>query len=105
MKIIIIVIALLTVNLTACASQELNKVPDGMKVATKESVTDCKFLGDIHGVSGLYGVFAEAGLAKSRQQALEQAKNLGANTVVWEPFATQHGSTSVHGNAYKCQQS
>jgi Domain of unknown function (DUF4156) len=103
MKIKPIVIALLAVNLAACASQELNKIPDGMKVATKESVNDCKFLGDIHGISSLYGVFAEVALAKSRQQAFEQAKNLGANTVVWEPFSTQHGSTSVHGNAYKCQ--
>lgn len=103
MKIKLFLIALLTSNLIACASQELNKVPEGMRVATKESVTDCKLLGDIHGISSLYGVFAEVALAKARQQAFTQAKGLGANTVVWEPFSTQHGSTSVHGNAYSCQ--
>ena len=102
MKIKLFIIALLTANLMACASQELNKTPDGMKVATKETVIVCKFSGDVHGISSLYGVFAEVALAKSRQQAFEQAQNLGANTVVWEPFSTQYGSTSVHGNAYKC---
>jgi hypothetical protein len=103
MKIKLFTITLIAFNLTACASQELNKTPEGMKVATKESIADCKFLGDIHGISSLYGVFAEVALAKSRQQAFTQAKELGANTVVWEPFSTQYGSTSVHGNAYKCQ--
>ena len=103
MKIKLFIIALLTTNLMACVSQELNKTPEGMKVATKDSIADCKFLGDIHGISSLYGVFAEVALAKSRQQAFTQAKELGANTVVWEPFSTQYGSTSVHGNAYKCQ--
>lgn len=102
MKIKFFIIALLSCNFVACASQELNKIPEGMKVATKESVTDCELLGDIHGISSLYGVFAEAALAKARQQAFSQAKELGANTVVWEPFSTQHGSTSVHGNAYRC---
>lgn len=103
MKIKLFIVTLIATNLMACASQELNKTPEGMKVATKESVVNCKFLGDIHGISSLYGVFAEVALAKARQQAFTQAKELGANTVVWEPFSTQYGSTSVHGNAYKCQ--
>ncbi len=93
---------LLIIFITSCASQELTKVPEGMTVATKEDISKCKFMGDIHGISSLYGVFAEAALSKSRQQAFEQAKNINADTVVWEPFSTTHGATSVHGNAYKC---
>lgn len=89
--------------LSSCASKEINKIPDGMRVATKEAVNTCKFLGDVHGVSSLYGVFAASALSKSRQQAFEQASDLGADTIVWEPFSTQYGGTSVHGNAYKCQ--
>ena len=92
----------LPITLFACSSQEINKTPEGMRVATVESVKECRFLGDVHGVSSLYGIFAEVALSKSRQQAFDQARELGANTVVWQPFSTQYGSTSVHGNAYKC---
>lgn len=53
----------------------------------------------MHGVSGRYGVFAESGMADARYEALEAALSLGANTVVFEPFSTVYGSTSVHGNA------
>lgn len=59
-------------------------------------------ISDVHGVSGRYGVFAESGMAYARYEALQAAADLGANTVVFEPFATNYGSTSVHGYAYKC---
>lgn len=88
--------------LASCASLDTNKIPSGMTVSTKEAVSNCKFIGDVHGVSGLYGVFVETALAKSRIQAFEQAKALGADTLVWDSFVTQQGSTAVHGNAYKC---
>lgn len=74
-----------------------------MKVANQKDITECEFKGDIHGVSMLYGVFAEVALSKARQQAFEQAKSLSANTVVWQPFTTEAGATSVHGNAYQCR--
>jgi len=85
-----------------CAVKSTSLIPRDMKVATEDSVKSCILLGDIHGVSSLYGVFAEAGLSKARQQAFEQARSLGANTVVWGPFATPYGSTSVSGMAYLC---
>ncbi|MFD1121859.1 hypothetical protein ACFQ2T_05040 [Methylophilus flavus] len=78
------------------------KIPEGMRVAPESAVSSCEFKGDIHGTSMFYGVLVESALAKARQQAFTQAKELGANTVVWQPFQTQSGSTTVHGNAYKC---
>ncbi|MBE0585759.1 MAG: hypothetical protein IH612_18605 [Desulfofustis sp.] len=71
-------------------------------MATQDMVGNCPLLGDVHGVSSLYGVFAESALSKARQQVFEQARSMGANTVVWGPFATPYGSTSVSGNAYAC---
>ena len=87
----------------SCASQEINTIPEGMKVASEKDVVSCELKGDIHGTSALYGVFVEVALSKARQQAFNQAKALGANTVVWQPFQTQSGATSVHGNAYSCK--
>ena len=89
--------------LTSCVSQEINTIPTGMKVASEKDVVSCELKGDIHGTSALYGVFVEVALSKARQQAFNQAKVLGANTVVWQPFQTQSGATYVHGNAYSCK--
>src|SRR3546814_13869115 len=88
--------------LAGCATSGTSHVPAGMRVATSDMVSGCKLLGDIHGVSSLYGVFAESALSKARQHAFEQARSMGANTVVWGPFATPYGSTWVPGNAYVC---
>jgi len=89
-------------TLASCATSGTSHVPTGMRVATSDMISSCKLLGDVHGVSSLYGVFAESALSKARQQAFEQARDMGANTVVWGPFATPYGSTSVSGNAYAC---
>ena len=91
------------VLVSGCASQEINKVPEGINVALEKDVASCEFKGDVHGVSSLYGVFAEVALSKARQQAFVQAKNYGANKVVFQPFSTQYGATSVHGNAFFCK--
>jgi hypothetical protein len=89
------------VALSGCATTT-NNIPEGMKVATASQVEKCELLGDVHGVSMLYGAFAESALGKARQQAFQQARSMNANTVVWLPFEMEKGSTSVHGNAYKC---
>ena len=61
-----------------CAVVSTADIPAGLRVATVESVSRCRLIGDVHGVSGLYGVFAERGLAAARQQAFAQAAELGA---------------------------
>jgi uncharacterized protein YbjQ (UPF0145 family) len=94
---------LLAAAVSGCATQTITKIPDGMTVASESAVKDCEFKGDVHGTSMLYGVFVESALSKARQQAFNQAKDIGANTVVWQPFQTQSGATSVHGNAYFCK--
>lgn len=95
-------ISLIFLLLTSCASQQIVATPPGMKSATEKEIANCEFKGDVHGSSMLYGVFVEAALSKARQQAFNQAQSLGANTVAWQPFQTQSGATSVHGNAYRC---
>jgi len=91
-----------SIFISSCATESTSDIPKGMRVATPDRVTNCKLLGDVHGVSSLYGVFAENALAKARQQAFEQALAMKANTIVWGPFSTPYGSTSVSGLAYAC---
>src|SRR3546814_18205896 len=86
--------------LAGCATSGTSHVPAGMRVATSDLVSGCKLLGDIHGVSILYGVFAESALSKASQPDFEQARSMGATTVIWGHFYTSSGYTSVSGNAY-----
>jgi len=102
MQIKIINILVLSLILSSCASQGVVKVPDGLKIASARQVENCELKGDINGVSMLYGVLANEAIANAKKQAFEQAKELGANTIVWDPIKTQYGGTSVHGNAYTC---
>ncbi|KAF0844353.1 hypothetical protein FNL37_1797 [Methylovorus glucosotrophus] len=95
-------IFLLIALLTGCASADLNKVPEGMRVKDEKSVSACEFKGEVNGISSLYGLFAEVALSNARKQAFAQAAELGANTIVWKPQVAQYGSTSANGNAYRC---
>lgn len=100
-----VLILLFCMTVTACAHQNTS-VPASQPVAvsTPDDVRarNCRMLGDVHGVSGLYGAFAAKALKKSRAAAIHQVEQLGGNTVVWIGFNTPHGSTSVDGYAYAC---
>jgi len=97
-------LTMLVVFASGCATNSgISHIPVGMRVATADAVSGCRLLGDVHGVSGLYGVFAGVALSHARQNAFEQAEAMGANTIVWTQFATPYGSTSVAGNAYSCR--
>src|SRR3546814_8661075 len=90
--------------LAGCATSGTSHVPAGMRVATSDMVSGCKLLGDIHGVSSLYGVFAESALSKARQQAFEQARSMGANTVRSEEHTSELQSLMRISYAVFCLQ-
>lgn len=102
----LVLVSVASLYLTSCTHQPERSaaatLPAAVRVATVDQVTHCQFIQDVHGVSGLYGVFAAKALNKARVAALSQARELGANTVVWLQFNTPHGSTSIDGNAYRC---
>jgi hypothetical protein len=101
--VLLVLLNVLALCAGGCATNsEISHVPADMKVATADTVGNCRLIGDVHGVSSSYGLFAGAGLSKARQQAFTQARALGANTVVWGQFETPYGSTSVSALAYAC---
>ena len=71
-------------------------------VATSLEVKNCRLLSDVHGTSGWYGVFASQGISNARNEAFENAKKLDATHLVWTQTSVVYGSTSVSGNAYRC---
>lgn len=88
--------------LTACASAVGTPGNAAVKVLDAPSATKCSFIGDVHGTSPGYGLFAAAGLDAARNAALTKAGNMGANAIVWTNNETSYGATSIHGNAYRC---
>jgi hypothetical protein len=72
-----------------------------IQVVEMKEVQSMHFVGEIHGFSGWYGVFAARGHANARAEALGQAADLGATHVVLEPQVPHYGGTEVHGKAYK----
>ena len=113
MRMILMVIGLLFVSCTSPESQPSNPpstsdkdtgagcLNDQVKVALDEHVKDMDFLGEVHGFSGWYGVFAEKGYKNAKEDALQQANDLGATHVVLEKQAPHYGGTEVHGRAYR----
>lgn len=97
-----ITLILWSILITGCATTN-TKPPEGMRVAMEKDISACEFLGDVHGTSMFYGMFAGPAISKAQKEAFNNAKALGANTVVWLPVQAQYGGTSVHGNAYHCK--
>lgn len=97
-------IVMVSVLLTSCASGVGSSFGDnGVKVAVKEDMRHCKYLGDIHGLSPFYGIFAAPALEAAREAAMKQAQSLGATHIVWGATDTPYGSTSIHADAYSCK--
>ncbi len=91
--------AVLCLFLAACASPPKTSA---VRPATLEQVASCRYLDDVIGSSGLYGVFARQGSDNARADAFARAEALGATHLVWSPLSARHGSTDVSGKAYRC---
>lgn len=88
--------------LAACAASVGNTPAHPVKIIKEADSAPCAFLGDVHGTSPGYGVFAGSALEAARTAALDKAAALGANAVAWSGNETGYGSTTMHGNAYRC---
>jgi len=64
-------------------------------------VAECKFVGKIFGNNGWEGLSASPGIEPARVQALNEAGELGATHVVWDP-ETKSVAQSVTGRAFVC---
>ena len=91
-------VALLAVFLAACASAPVSTV----QPATLDQVTACRYVDDIVGTSGWYGVFASKGVDAARADVLERAAAAGATHVVWQPPTVTYGSSAAVAKAYRC---
>jgi Domain of unknown function (DUF4156) len=92
---------IILVGVFGCATT-LSPAAQNIRPADYSMVKDCTFLGDVQGSSGWGNLAASQGMQNAKNEAKEQAAQLGATHIVWEnivggysPFAT--------GKAYKCR--
>ena len=77
-------ILLLAAFLESCAGNTQVQAPNVL-IADEAMVSGCRYLDNVHGSSGLYGVFAQRGFANAREDVLSQAREIGATHLVLVP--------------------
>lgn len=100
MKSILLAIALLT-TIAGCAtslSTRAMKVQD----ADMTIIGKCTFVGDVQGSSGWGNLAASAGMQNAKNEAREQASEMGATHVIWTGVAGGY-SPFATGKAYMCK--
>jgi hypothetical protein len=72
-----------------------------VKIADDREVSNCKFITNVQGSSGLGNLAASTGIQNAKNEALEQAAADGATHVVWTSTEGFMGSSAT-GEAYRC---
>ena len=99
MKFILLVVALLLMaGCTTSLSTRAMKVQD----ADITIMERCKFVGDVQGSSGWGNLAASAGMQNAKNEAREQAAEMGATHVIWSGVAGGY-SPYATGKAYMCR--
>lgn len=89
-------------SVVACANSTSPAGLGKVLPATAEQVASCRYIDDLVGTSGWYGVFASKGIDAARQEVLEKAAAAGATHIVWLAPSVTFGSSSAVAKAYRC---
>jgi hypothetical protein len=74
----------------------------GVVEADAASVGQCSYVSDISMTPGVYGQLATQGLAYARNKIMAEARNAGANTVVFDQATPGADVYQLHAVAYRC---
>jgi hypothetical protein len=101
MKTIPMAVAALT-TLGACTQDPGFSPPAGVREATAAEVTDCAYVSDIRMKPGVYGPLADQGLKYARNSVMADARDAGANRVVFNQVTPGADVYAVAATAYRC---
>ena len=75
----------------------------GIEETEAEWVKKCEEKGEVHGSSYQGGLFAQdIGLQRAKNEALEKARNMNANRIVWTTQDKGFMGAKAIGTAYYC---
>ncbi|AZZ36185.1 hypothetical protein CIK05_05040 [Bdellovibrio sp. qaytius] len=101
----IMLFAGLALTLSGCATAITHEAAHIVQVNENEKnqVKDCKTLGQVTGTSSYGGLFMqEAGKSYAKNQAINDAANMGATHVMWTLAEGGFFGGHAAGVAYKC---
>ncbi|MBC7140677.1 MAG: hypothetical protein H5U18_00695 [Rhodobacteraceae bacterium] len=74
----------------------------GVREATAAEVGACAYVSDIRMTPGVYGALADQGVKYARNKIMADAREGGANTVVFDPVTPGGDIYKLHAVAYRC---
>lgn len=74
----------------------------GVREAEATEVAQCAYVSDIRGTPGVFGPLADQGVKYTRNQIMADARDAGANTVVFDKVAPGSAIYELHAIAYRC---
>ena len=101
----IIILGLLALSITGCATALTHEASRITQVshAEQNQVKTCKSMGEVAGNSNYGGLFMqETGKSYAKNQAMNDAANMGATHVVWVLAEGGFFGGKAFGVAYKC---
>lgn len=89
--------------LTGCVTDDPGfRGVTGVREITEAEAASCTPITDIRATPGVYGPLAQQGLQYARNQALDLAKESGANAVVFRPVSPGSPVYEIRARAYRC---
>lgn len=90
------------ISLAACSSDPGFTGASGVREATAQEVSQCKYISDISMTPGVYGQLATQGLKYARNKVMAEAQAAGANTIVFDQATPGADVYQLHAVAYHC---
>lgn len=94
-------LAALAVVASCTGDPRFSGVPD-VREASADAVSQCRYVTDLRMKPGVYGPLAEEGLRYARNSIKLDARNAGANTVVFDAAPPGVAIYELHAVAYHC---
>lgn len=95
-------LVLVGVTASACSTDPGFTGVSGVREVDAAAVAQCKYLSDVSMTPGVYGQLATQGLKYARNKVLAEARDLGANTVVFDQTTPGADVYKLHAVAYSC---
>ncbi|MFY0691155.1 MAG: hypothetical protein JXR14_04440 [Paracoccaceae bacterium] len=86
--------------ITGCSPVYYNVA--GVREAQASEVTECRLVGRVSGIPGVFGPLKDIGLKDARRAAKEQAKAQGGNTIVFDPLPETGEVYELRAQVYSC---
>ncbi len=88
--------------LSACATDPGFVPVSGVREISQAEATQCSYISDFRMTPPVYGPLAGQGLRYARNKVMADARDAGANAVVFDPVTPGADVYAIHAVGYRC---